>query len=90
MSYGEFEDYYEGLSIGIVDDEDFVSVYVLLGDLVLNEYVTSTKHGEMDVKYQTPECRSLRFSLFCLLVVLLKKLGLEGEAFRRTDGRAYV
>ncbi|KAJ1061984.1 hypothetical protein K5549_008151 [Capra hircus] len=26
VSYGEFEDYYEGLSIGIVDDEDFVSV----------------------------------------------------------------
>lgn len=65
--------------------------YVLLGGFsFLNEYVTSTKHGEMDVKYQTPECRSLRFSLFCLLVVLLKKLGLEGEAFRRTDGRAYV
>ncbi|XP_055443374.1 calcyphosin-2 isoform X1 [Bubalus kerabau] len=26
VSYGEFEDYYEGLSIGMVDDEDFVSV----------------------------------------------------------------
>lgn len=26
VSYGEFEDYYEGLSIGIVDDEDFVSI----------------------------------------------------------------
>ncbi|XP_016779371.2 calcyphosin-2 isoform X9 [Pan paniscus] len=26
VSYGEFEDYYEGLSIGIVDDEDFVNI----------------------------------------------------------------
>lgn len=26
VSYGEFEDYYEGLSIGIADDEDFVSI----------------------------------------------------------------
>ncbi|XP_038170924.1 calcyphosin-2 isoform X2 [Arvicola amphibius] len=26
VSYGEFEDYYEGLSIGIIDDEDFVSI----------------------------------------------------------------
>ncbi|XP_058529451.1 calcyphosin-2 isoform X2 [Ochotona princeps] len=26
VSYGEFEDYYEGLSIGIVNDEDFVNV----------------------------------------------------------------
>ncbi|XP_036905315.1 calcyphosin-2 isoform X2 [Sturnira hondurensis] len=26
VSYGEFEDYYEGLSIGVVDDEDFVSI----------------------------------------------------------------
>ncbi|KAK2495737.1 hypothetical protein MC885_013580 [Smutsia gigantea] len=26
VSYGEFEDYYEGLSIGIVDDEAFVSI----------------------------------------------------------------
>lgn len=26
VSYGEFEDYYEGLSIGITDDEDFVSI----------------------------------------------------------------
>nr|XP_045375405.1 calcyphosin-2 [Camelus bactrianus] len=26
VSYGEFEDYYEGLSIGIVDDEDFVHI----------------------------------------------------------------
>ncbi|KAL1775477.1 hypothetical protein HispidOSU_028428 [Sigmodon hispidus] len=26
VSYGEFEDYYEGLSIGIEDDEDFVSI----------------------------------------------------------------
>ncbi|XP_015416826.1 PREDICTED: calcyphosin-2 isoform X1 [Myotis davidii] len=26
VSYGEFEDYYEGLSIGVVDDEDFVTI----------------------------------------------------------------
>uniref|UniRef100_A0ABI7WVG7 Calcyphosine 2 n=1 Tax=Felis catus TaxID=9685 RepID=A0ABI7WVG7_FELCA len=26
VSYGEFEDYYEGLSIGIVNDEDFVNI----------------------------------------------------------------
>lgn len=26
VSYGEFEDYYEGLSIGIVDDEDSVNI----------------------------------------------------------------
>uniref|UniRef100_A0A4X1W1J3 Calcyphosine 2 n=1 Tax=Sus scrofa TaxID=9823 RepID=A0A4X1W1J3_PIG len=26
VSYGEFEDYYEGLSIGIIDDEDFVNI----------------------------------------------------------------
>nr|XP_012606482.1 calcyphosin-2 isoform X4 [Microcebus murinus] len=26
VSYGEFEDYYEGLSIGIADDEDFVNI----------------------------------------------------------------
>ncbi|XP_054974372.1 calcyphosin-2 [Sorex araneus] len=26
VSYGEFEDYYEGLSIGVVDDEDFVNI----------------------------------------------------------------
>ncbi|EHB01696.1 Calcyphosin-2, partial [Heterocephalus glaber] len=26
VSYGEFEDYYEGLSLGIVDDEDFVNI----------------------------------------------------------------
>lgn len=26
VSYGEFEDYYEGLSIGIVDDDDFVNI----------------------------------------------------------------
>ncbi|XP_077626311.1 calcyphosin-2 isoform X2 [Crocuta crocuta] len=26
VSYGEFEDYYEGLSIGIVSDEDFVNI----------------------------------------------------------------
>ncbi|KAH0501944.1 Calcyphosin-2 [Microtus ochrogaster] len=26
VSYGEFEDYYEGLSIGITDDEDFISI----------------------------------------------------------------
>lgn len=26
VSYGEFEDYYEGLSIEIADDEDFVSI----------------------------------------------------------------
>ncbi|XP_060049500.1 calcyphosin-2 [Erinaceus europaeus] len=26
VSYGEFEDYYEGLSIGIVDDKDFVNI----------------------------------------------------------------
>ncbi|XP_008542627.1 calcyphosin-2 isoform X1 [Equus przewalskii] len=26
VSYGEFEDFYEGLSIGIADDEDFVNV----------------------------------------------------------------
>ncbi|KAM9073005.1 LOW QUALITY PROTEIN: calcyphosin-2 [Megaptera novaeangliae] len=26
VSYGEFEDYYEGLSIGIVDDEDLVTI----------------------------------------------------------------
>ncbi|XP_069346248.1 calcyphosin-2 isoform X2 [Eulemur rufifrons] len=26
VSYGEFEDYYEGLSIGIVEDEDFVNI----------------------------------------------------------------
>ncbi|XP_050995665.1 calcyphosin-2 [Acomys russatus] len=26
VSYGEFEDYYEGLSVGIADDEDFVSI----------------------------------------------------------------
>lgn len=25
VSYCEFEDYYEGLSIGIMDDEDFVN-----------------------------------------------------------------
>ncbi|KAM5334003.1 calcyphosin-2 isoform 2-T2 [Glossophaga mutica] len=26
VSYGEFEDYYEGLSVGVEDDEDFVSI----------------------------------------------------------------
>uniref|UniRef100_A0A0F7ZA08 Calcyphosin-2 n=1 Tax=Crotalus adamanteus TaxID=8729 RepID=A0A0F7ZA08_CROAD len=26
VSFGEFEDYYEGLSIGILDDEDFINV----------------------------------------------------------------
>ncbi|XP_008588875.1 PREDICTED: calcyphosin-2 [Galeopterus variegatus] len=26
VSYGEFEDYYEGLSIGIVDDKDFINI----------------------------------------------------------------
>ncbi|XP_021563046.1 calcyphosin-2 [Carlito syrichta] len=26
VSYGEFEDYYEGLSLGIVDDEDFFNI----------------------------------------------------------------
>lgn len=26
VTYGEFEDYYEGLSIGIVHDEDFVNI----------------------------------------------------------------
>ncbi|XP_035874559.1 calcyphosin-2 isoform X2 [Phyllostomus discolor] len=26
VSYGEFEDYYEGLSIGVVEDEDFVTI----------------------------------------------------------------
>nr|KAF6451868.1 calcyphosine 2 [Molossus molossus] len=26
VSYGEFEDYYEGLSIGVVDDEDYVTI----------------------------------------------------------------
>ncbi|KAG8513965.1 Calcyphosin-2 [Galemys pyrenaicus] len=26
VSYGEFEDYYEGLSLGIADDEDFVNI----------------------------------------------------------------
>ncbi|KAM6153120.1 calcyphosin-2 isoform 2-T2 [Erethizon dorsatum] len=26
VSYGEFEDYYEGLSLGIVNDEDFVNI----------------------------------------------------------------
>ncbi|XP_054552186.1 calcyphosin-2-like isoform X2 [Talpa occidentalis] len=26
VSYGEFEDYYEGLSLGIVDDKDFVNI----------------------------------------------------------------
>ncbi|VTJ83031.1 Hypothetical predicted protein, partial [Marmota monax] len=26
VSYGEFEDYYEGLSIGIADDADFVNI----------------------------------------------------------------
>ncbi|ELW70506.1 Calcyphosin-2 [Tupaia chinensis] len=26
VSYGEFEDYYEGLSIGIADDEDFINI----------------------------------------------------------------
>lgn len=26
VSFGEFEDYYEGLSIGILDDEDFINI----------------------------------------------------------------
>lgn len=26
VSYSEFEDYYEGLSIGIMDDDDFVNI----------------------------------------------------------------
>lgn len=26
VSYSEFEDYYEGLSIGIVSDEDFINI----------------------------------------------------------------
>lgn len=26
VSYSEFEDYYEGLSIGIADDDDFVNI----------------------------------------------------------------